>query len=138
MKLKNLCPIIVTEDPIGSRDFYIRHFGFSIVFEQDWYVHLVNQQTQLAFMVPNHPSQPPIFQAPWSGKGLILNFEVEDAEGALASFDTTGVEIALPLTQEDWGEIHFAVRDPNGIVINVTQMTDATDEYASSYVTEAV
>lgn len=34
---------------------------------------------------------------------------------------TEGVPITMPLTEEEWGERAFQVRDPNGIIIQLVE-----------------
>jgi uncharacterized glyoxalase superfamily protein PhnB len=51
--------------------------------------------------------------------GLILAFVVDNLEGELARLQTEGVPITMPLTEEDWGERAFQVRDPNGVIIQL-------------------
>jgi uncharacterized glyoxalase superfamily protein PhnB len=49
--------------------------------------------------------------------GIILDFVVDDLEGELARLQAEGVTITMPLTDEEWAERAFQVRDPNeGIV----------------------
>ena len=51
--------------------------------------------------------------------GLILAFVVDDLEGELNRLQDEGVAITMPLTEEDWGERAFQVRDPNGVIIQL-------------------
>jgi catechol 2,3-dioxygenase-like lactoylglutathione lyase family enzyme len=50
-----------------------------------------------------------------------VSIEVDDVDAVYGRAVTTGAEIVYPLTDEDWGLRRFFVRDPNGVVINVTQ-----------------
>lgn len=36
-------PVPTTERLAQCRDFYVRHLGFKVVFETDWYVHLLSE-----------------------------------------------------------------------------------------------
>ena len=134
MHIKTIFPVITTEKITESRDFYVDHLGFSLVFEQDWYVHLSNGDFQLAIMLPDHPSQPPLFQGAYPGKGLILSFETDDAAAAYEQFKAKGLDLKLDLRREDWGEIHFALEDPSGVAVNITQMVEPTEAYQADYV----
>ena len=134
MKLKTIFPVITTDKVTESRDFYMSHLGFTLVFEQDWYVHLSNGDFQLAIMAPNQASQPPLFQGAYPGKGLILSFETDDAAAAYEAFRAKGLELDLELKREDWGELHFALRDPSGVAVNITEQVEATEEYQAHYV----
>jgi uncharacterized glyoxalase superfamily protein PhnB len=44
---------------------------------------------------------------------------VDDLEGELARLQAEGVPITMPLTEEEWGERSFQVRDPNRVIIQL-------------------
>jgi uncharacterized glyoxalase superfamily protein PhnB len=49
--------------------------------------------------------------------GVIRAFVVNDLEGELTRLQGAGVAITMPLTEEEWGERAFQVRDPSGIIV---------------------
>jgi uncharacterized glyoxalase superfamily protein PhnB len=51
--------------------------------------------------------------------GLVLTIHVDDVNGAYERAKTLGAEIAAEIRDEDWGQRHFLVIDPNGLVLNV-------------------
>src|SRR5580765_3374180 len=62
VNIKDLYSIVVTDKHVECRDFYVRWFGFQVVFEASWFVYLAaagDHAFGLAFMAPDHPSQPP-------------------------------------------------------------------------------
>ena len=81
MKLESAYPVIVT-DAIGAcRDFYVRHFGFEVLFESSWFIYLASQANPvlaLAFMSPDHPSSPPGPEK-FKGQGMFFTLQVTDA-----------------------------------------------------------
>ena len=58
--------------------------------------------------------------------GLILVFVVEDLEGELRRLEAEGVAITMPLTEEEWGERAFQVRDPNGVIVQLVDWNAPT------------
>ena len=58
-------------------------------------------------------------------RGLILAFVVDDLEGELARLESERVAIMMPLTEEDWGERAFQVRDPNGVIVQLVDWNGA-------------
>lgn len=50
-----------------------------------------------------------------------VSIEVDDVDAVHARAVAAGAEIVYPLTDEEWGLRRFFVRDPDGVVINVTQ-----------------
>lgn len=111
---------ILTEKIAESKAFYTEKLDFGVTFENDFYLllHTPNHQAELSFLLPNHPSQQPIFHKPFTGQGLYLTIEVDDVDQYYDALKQKGVEIALELRDEPWGDRHFAIMDPNGIGID--------------------
>ncbi|RYE10336.1 MAG: glyoxalase [Hyphomicrobiales bacterium] len=119
MQFVDRYPIIVTDAFPACRDFWVRHFGFNLVFENDWFVYLQADGASIAFMSPAHPSSPP-GPEPY-GAGISMELEVADATAALAELRATGREPDYPLTDEAFGQRRFSVKDPSGLWVNIVQ-----------------
>lgn len=128
--------VLIVNDLDKAKTFYVNNFGFSIAFQNEWYLHLVSESgIQVAFMLPNQPSQPDIFKKQYDGNGFILSLEVDDADQAYSHAKSNSLEIAIDLKSEEWGQRHFAIKDPNGVYVDVVQATEPTEEYKSGYET---
>ena len=128
--------VLIVNDLDKAKTFYVNNFGFSIAFQNEWYLHLVSESgIQVAFMLPNQPSQPDIFKKQYDGNGFILSLEVDDADQAYSHTKSNSLEIAIDLKSEEWGQRHFAIKDPNGVYVDVVQATEPTEEYKSGYET---
>lgn len=114
---------IVTPRLKQTKAFYSEVLGFGITFENDFYLlmHTPNHQAELSFLLPNHPTQQPLFQQPFSGKGLYLTIEVDRVAELYQQLKRKGVAIKIDLRKEPWGDEHFAIEDPNGIGIDLVQ-----------------
>lgn len=134
MKINRLVPVVSTEKLTESKDFYIKYLQFQVLFANDWYVLLESQDKnlQIAFVMPNHESQPPIFQSRFEGNGIFYTVEVNDVDHEFDRLQTSGIDILLSVRDEPWGERHFAIKDPNGITINISQLIPPTGEYAQN------
>lgn len=71
---------IITTRLIESKKFYTEILNFGVTFENDFYLllHTPNRENEISFLLPNHPSQQPLFQKEYQGLGLYLTIEVED------------------------------------------------------------
>jgi catechol 2,3-dioxygenase-like lactoylglutathione lyase family enzyme len=69
---------IVTAKLQESRDFYTQHLGFTVKFENEWFVLLERGGRELAFMLPGLQSQNEIFRDEYPGRGTWLTIEVDD------------------------------------------------------------
>jgi hypothetical protein len=81
MRMQSVYQVVVTDRLAESRDFYIRWFGFEVVFGASWFVYLqagAEQPWGIAFMASGHPSQPPGPEV-FNGKGVFLTLQVADA-----------------------------------------------------------
>jgi uncharacterized glyoxalase superfamily protein PhnB len=134
---KSSFPVFTVEHLELAKSFYTENFGFDVVFSGDWYIHLVSKSgVQIGFLLPDQPSQPPIFQKPYMGEGVIFSLEVEDVDSAFAIAKSKSLNITLELRSEDWGQRHFCIQDPNGIYLDIVQSFEPTEEYKSDYVAE--
>ncbi len=126
--------VLTTGRLTECRDFYTRCFGFDVAFEADWYIHLTAENgMQLGFLLPGHPSQPEFLHKSYPGEGVIYTFEVEDVEREFEKLNNGNVPILFPVRTEDWGQKHFMIRDPAGMVVDVVQAVAPTDEYKENY-----
>ncbi len=129
-------PVLATRDVAASRDFYTRHLGFEVTFEADWYVSLRRPdapQYELALVDHAHPTVPEDHRVPLQG-GLLLNFEVDDVDSEHRRLVTEGrLPELLPLRTEEFGQRHFIVAAPDGVLIDVITVVPPSDEYAAQY-----
>jgi catechol 2,3-dioxygenase-like lactoylglutathione lyase family enzyme len=122
MKIKNIVPVIAVKDIAKSRQFYQEVLDFEVVYQNDWYLHLRSggdDQVEIGFVASHHPMQPEIFQTLYDGKGVFYSLEVEDVGAALEKMHSLKVPIKLSRREEPWGEDHFAIADPNGVILNI-------------------
>ncbi len=111
---------IITEKMELTKKFYTETLGFNVAFENEFYLLLntPDNSTQISFLLPNHPSQRPIFQKPFNGQGVYLTIEVSNVDLLYEKMKKKGIAIEIELRDEPWGDRHFAVVDPNGIGID--------------------
>ena len=139
MKINSFYPVILTNDVPRSKEFYTRHFPFDVTFDAGWYVSLKAKQEfpfELALLEPDHATIPAGFRAALKG-GLILNFEVDNADAEYARLTSAGLPIHLEIRSEIFGQRHFITSDPNGTLIDIIQIIPPSEEYARQYATDA-
>jgi RimJ/RimL family protein N-acetyltransferase/catechol 2,3-dioxygenase-like lactoylglutathione lyase family enzyme len=135
MRLQDAYPIIVTDRLFECRDFYVRFFGLEVGFQASWFVYLTagdNGRATLAFMHPEHPSAPP-GPEPFSGKGMCLEFQVEDAASAHERFLKDGAPVSHGLRDEPFGQRRFGLFDPAGVWIDVVQQIEPAAGFWERY-----
>ena len=116
---------IITDKFEATKKFYTEILDFGVSFENEFYLllHTPNHQAQLSFLLPDHPTQKPIFQKPFNGEGMYLTIEVDDVDALYEKIKQKNVDIAIEIRDEPWGDRHFAIADPNGIGIDLVKYT---------------
>ncbi|MEM9328673.1 MAG: VOC family protein [Bacteroidota bacterium] len=116
---------IITSKIEETKAFYLDNLGFGVSFENEFYLlmHTPGHQAQLSFLLPNHPSQQPLFHPAFQEQGMYLTIEVEDVDALCEQMKRKGVAIEIELRDEPWGDRHFAIKDPNGIGIDLVRYT---------------
>ncbi len=120
---------IVTAKLKETKDFYINNLGFGVTFENEFYLllHTPNKEAEISFLLPNHPSQQPLFHKPFLGEGMYLTIEVDDVDSIYKVLKTKNVAIKIDIRDEPWGDRHFAIQDPNGIGIDIVKYSPPQD-----------
>ncbi|MGW5385624.1 VOC family protein [Nocardia sp. NPDC003963] len=138
MAISSFYPVVGTTRIAQARDFYTRWFGFEVVFAADWYVSLRRvegeRQDELALLDPTHPTIPEGYRKPV--QGLLLNFEVDDVDAEWERLVVQGgLRAELAIRSEDFGQRHFIVADPSGVLIDIITEIPPTGEYAEQFTT---
>ena len=136
MKLSSFYPVLCTSRLEESHTFYTENFGFEDAFVADWYVSLRRPgppDHELGLLEAGHPTLPQGHRA--AVGGMLLNLEVSDADAEWERLVVRGrLEPVLALRSEGFGQRHFIVADPNGVLIDVIMPIEPSAEYADQFV----
>jgi catechol 2,3-dioxygenase-like lactoylglutathione lyase family enzyme len=112
---------IVTKKLKESKTFYERVLNFGVTFENDFYLlmHTPDHSSELSFLLPDHPTQQPLFHKAFAGAGMYLTIEVPDVDAEYKRIKALGVPVVIDIRNEEWGDRHFAIVDPNGVGIDI-------------------
>ncbi len=117
-------PGYITNKLSESKEFYCKYLGFTVKFENEFYILLENANSigsfEISFLLPNHPSQNKIFQ-PGYQSGSYLTIEVDSIEKEYYRITGLGCKIWMETKDEEWGDRHFIIKDPNGLGIDIVQ-----------------
>ena len=124
-----LSPEIYTEEFKDTLVFY-QNLGFEPTDEafgfrrMDGFVPLVignDPSTVLYVCEAYSPEVDALFRPPFRGEGLILQLVTDDVEGVYRRVCEQKADIALSLRDDGGNGRHFAVRDPNGIIVDIAE-----------------
>ena len=137
MRFVDRYPIIVTPKLAACRDFWSK-LRFGVVFEASWFILMQAEDgsATLAFMSPDHPSAPP-GPEPFSGKGMCLELQVEDAAAACEEAKAAGLPLGYPLTTESFGQLRFGFHDPSGLWVDVVEQVAPAEGFWDRYMAAA-
>ncbi|NUK08753.1 VOC family protein [Streptomyces lunaelactis] len=133
--LTSFYPVICSRQLKESVEFYTTLLGFEKTFETDWYVSLRRSEAphyELALVDAEHETVPEAFRRP--AQGLLLNFEVTDVDAEhMRLVEQAGLTPELTLRSEDFGQRHFIVSAPDGVLIDIITPIDPSGEFATAY-----
>lgn len=135
MKSTSYYPVLLTADVAATAAFYRRHLGFRPVFESDWYMHLQSEEDEtvnLAVLARDHDTIPAAGRGR-SAAGVILNFEVADVDAVHARLTGAGMKPLQPLRDEAFGQRHFILEGPDGVLIDIITPIPPSAEFAAGH-----
>ncbi|POX47202.1 VOC family protein [Streptomyces sp. Ru72] len=120
MKVTSSAVSLNVDDVQTSSAFLRTHFGFREEMAADGFASLTRDDVGMNVVFLRRGLQTlPADQRDEHAAGLILAFVVDDLEAELARLRAEGVTVTMPLTEEEWGERAFQVRDPNGVIVQL-------------------
>src|SRR5690554_8212468 len=92
----------ITEKLQETKKFYTEFMIFGLRYENEFYLLLQtpNQSAEISFLLPNHPSQEPIFQSAFNGKGMYLTIEVEKVDEVYKQLKEKGIQMEIEIRDE--------------------------------------
>jgi catechol 2,3-dioxygenase-like lactoylglutathione lyase family enzyme len=139
MECTSYYPVLMTADVPETAAFYCTHFGFTPLFTADWYVHLQSAgdpSVNLAILDRHHHTIPAAARGRTGG--IILNFEVDDVDDQHTRLAAAGLPIALSLRDEEFGQRHFIVTGPDGVLIDIIRPIPPSPEFAAQFTADAL
>jgi uncharacterized glyoxalase superfamily protein PhnB len=104
------------------------------VFDIDWYIQMQadhDENVQIAFVAKDHPSVPQGFAV--APQGVVITLEFDDVDSVYERARELKLPIAQELRDEEWGQRHFMVEDPNGLLVDVVKMIEPSAEFVENY-----
>lgn len=132
MQITGFYPVLMSDDVASAAAFYREVLGFETTFESDWYVSLRRDAYELAVLACTHPTIPDGFRSP--AKGVLLNLEVTDVDAVHDGLTVEhGHRVRLPLRDEEFGQRHFILEAPDGVLLDVIQPIPPSAAFADAY-----
>jgi uncharacterized glyoxalase superfamily protein PhnB len=137
MKVQDLFVLLCTDKLIECRDFYVKHFGFEVVFQSTIYIQLsIKSDSGTAFSLALMPPDNPFtkeFKDVYQGKGAYVTIQVEDTKKLYEQLKKEGLSFVTPVRDELWGQRHFVTKDPNETIIDVVENIEPAKGFYEKY-----
>lgn len=129
--MKSFYPVLQVAEPAAVAQTFVDLFGFEETFATDWYVSLRHGPHELAVLDATHDTIPSGFR--YECRGTLLNVEVDDAAAEYERLRRTDLPVRLPLRDEAFGQRHFIVEAPGGILVDVIEEIPPSAEFAAAF-----
>ena len=110
MALKQLAPILTTDDMDRSVRFYVDRLGFTCGMQTAGYSNLYRDAVRIMLAAPNAHG---VWQGPNFTGQLYIGLETADEVDALWADVKDRVEVAYAVDNFDYGMREFGIRDDN-------------------------
>ncbi|MEO1065397.1 MAG: VOC family protein [Actinomycetota bacterium] len=121
IEVRSVHPVLVVSDIAATRAFYEALLGLATTFDADWFVQLRTSApggVELGAVAAGHPTVPAGWERP---ANLIVTVEVDDARVARERARTLDAPVVMELRDETFGQRHFMVSDPDGVLVDVVE-----------------
>lgn len=133
MTLTSLYPVLMSDDVTVTAASFTDNLGFDTTFANDWYVSLVRDGFELAVLAADHETIPDAYPRA-AANGLLVNLEVEDVDAEYAELvGRRGMIPLLDIRTEGFGQRHFILRGPEGVLIDVITPIEPSEEIAADF-----
>ncbi|WP_144720282.1 VOC family protein [Agrococcus jejuensis] len=133
--LHRLYPVIATDRVAETAAFWQQRLGFIESFAADWYVSLRHETSgaEIAFLDATHPTIPEGYRGA-TAAGILVNLEVDDVDAEWQRLVVDGgLEPRLAIRSEAFGQRHFIVADPAGVLVDVITEIPPTGEFVDAF-----
>jgi catechol 2,3-dioxygenase-like lactoylglutathione lyase family enzyme len=118
-------PDVCVADVGRSVAFYRSLLNLDVIVDHGWYAELgIPGQTLLGLVRRDHETIPAAAQT--SPRGVVVSFEVDNADNVYAAATRLGCGVLVRLASE-LGQRHFMVADPDGAVVDIIERVPLTN-----------
>lgn len=132
MPTTSFYPVLMSQDVAAAATFYLELLEFETTFESDWYISMRTGAFELAILAHDHPTIPEGYRSLPSG--VLVNLEVDDVDALHDRLTTNpAVEVVQALRDEDFGQRHFILAAPDGVLLDVIQPIAPNSDFVTAY-----
>ncbi len=111
--------ILYVRDLDAARGFYSDLLGFPLVYESDWFLSF---RTAPNVNLSCNGRRDDYAREGARGKGVLVEFRVEDVDATYAELNRAGVPFEFPPENKPWGLRACGTRDPEGYRVWISSL----------------
>ena len=127
--------MLLCSDVAAATAFYVQHLGLKVSADLGWFVGLEHpdgrERYEMSLCHAQHDFVPAALRAP--AAGLMLAFQVDDADDALVQLRSAGVPVLTDICDEPWGQRHFIAQAPDGVALDVFHLVPPDMEWMKQH-----
>ena len=133
MQVKGFGAGYLVDDVAATTRFYADVVGLAVTVELDWFasVNAGAPGYEISFVQRGHESIPPGYRAQ-EVSGVSFGLVVDDAHAEAERLESAGIELVAPVVDEVYGQRHFFVADPNGVLLDVIEVIPVDPDWAAA------
>ncbi|SFW74145.1 VOC family protein [Amycolatopsis australiensis] len=133
MQVKGFGAGYLVDDVAATTRFYADVIGLPVTVELDWFasINAGAPGYEISFVRRGHESVPEGYRAQQAA-GLAFGLVVEDAAAEAERLAEAGVELVTPVVDEVYGQRHFYVADPNGVLLDIIEPIAPDPDWAAA------
>ncbi|WP_410671791.1 VOC family protein [Amycolatopsis sp. cmx-4-68] len=133
MQVKGFGAGYLVDDVAATTRFYADVIGLPVTVELPWFasVNAGAPGYEISFVRRGHESVPEGYRAQ-PASGVSFGLVVEDVRAEAKRLEEAGVELVTPVVDEVYGQRHFYVADPNGVLLDVIEMIPPDPDWAAA------
>ena len=136
MTMTSLYPVLMSRQVTETAAFYRDTLDLTVTYEAGDYVSMRSGAFELAILAHDHHSIPAGYHM--VPAGLILNFEVDDVDPLHQRLaGRPEVTIVQVLRDEPFGQRHFIVGAPEGVLLDIIQPIEPAAAFAANFTADA-
>ncbi|MDR2920928.1 MAG: VOC family protein [Tannerella sp.] len=129
MKIKDLSITFHTNKIKECVDFYGKYFQTKVAFDADWYVMIRLESDNIApIYLSFQGCNEDMIRDSFTG-GMTLNLMTEDVDACYEQLKQTDISFFEDITDHEWGDRAFSVKDPIGNLVYVYSERELHDKY---------
>lgn len=130
MKFKELSITFHTDKIKECIEFYSKYFQATLAFDSEWYVMIrLESDANASPLYLSFQGDSDCYDREHFAGGVSLNLKTADVDACYKQIKQTGISFVEDITDHEWGDRAFSVKDPIGNLLYIYSEREIADKY---------